>query len=272
MQPGMNVYRRFEADRSKIEEFYGQVLGLAQLPGFSLFDGKLVISRFKVGDRELKFTDVEDTLEYVKGPPEQVAGLRLLTLFFADEEALLKSFLEHGYSPPRFVKAPWEGQPARIAQVTDPDGQWVELVVLPNPKPGELNRMEIGVTVTELEKSKAFYRDFLGLKELAPMPDPFLETTRYRYRNGAGTVSLRCFGEDLPRDTGSAGIQYITGYADELPKLAELHNVNVTSGLSVRVGTMRNIWLADPDGVPNYFAETEQSREAWKRKGSAPGS
>jgi hypothetical protein len=38
--------------------------------------------------------------------------------------------------------------------------------------------------------------------------------------------------------------------------------VTIDQPLSNSMGTLRTIWLADPDGVTNYFAETQQSRAA----------
>jgi hypothetical protein len=91
--------------------------------------------------------------------------------------------------------------------------------------------------------------------------DPILYTTKYPYRHGTTIVSLRCFGKSLPADTGSGGIQYVVYDAKAVETLAKARQVKIDQPLSTLRGFgMRFIWLEDPDGITNYFAEVGKPR------------
>lgn len=257
-QPSMNVFRRFGVDRQKMIEFYGTVLGLRPLPSIGLGGGNQM-TRFRVGTSEIKLTTVVQNRQYGSGPIRDLAGLRVLTFFFPDEAALAARFTAHGYAAPAFRDA---GAGRRAAMVTDPDGQWVEMVVIPNAAPGTFDRIEVGLTVTDLEKSRAFYREFVGLEELPPVEDAWLQTTKYPYRHGTTTINVWPAGKRVPVNNGSAGIQYVVNHVDPIDTLARSRNVKIDQPLANSMGTLRTIWLSDPDGVTNYFAETAQSRQA----------
>jgi catechol 2,3-dioxygenase-like lactoylglutathione lyase family enzyme len=257
-QPSMNVFRRFAVDRARMVEFYGKVLGLRPLPSFNLGGGG-EMTRFQVGTSEIKLTTVVRGRQYGTGAIPDLAGLRVLTFFFRDEAALAGRFTEYGYPLPAFRDA---GTGRRAAFVTDPDGQWVELVVVPDAPPATFDRIEVGITATNLERSRAFYRDFVGLEELPPVHDPLLQTTKYPFRHGTTTVNVWSFGREVAVNTGSAGIQYVVDHVDAIDVLARTRGVTIDQPLASSMGTLRTIWLADPDGVTNYFAETAQSRAA----------
>ena len=257
-QPSMNVFRRFAVDRAKMIEFYGTVLALKPLPTFQL-GGNSQMTRFLVGTSEIKFTTVVRGREYGAGPVQDIAGLRVFTFFFPDEKVLAARFAQHGYPAPEFKDVSGN---RRAALVTDPDGQWVELVAAPNAPPETFDRIEVGITVNDLEKSRAFYREFVGLEELEPVEHPLLKTTKYPFRHGTTTVNLWTFGKTLPVNNGSAGIQYVVNHVDPIDTLAKARGVKIDQPLSNTMATLRTIWLADPDGVTNYFAETAQSRAA----------
>ena len=136
----------------------------------------------------------------------------------------------------------------------DPDGEWVELVIVPNATPEQLRRFEIGLTVGDLDLSRAFYGDLLGFDEQAPVRDELLGTTRYAFTHGTTTINLWSFGADRPKDTEDAGMQYIAWNVAGVDAVARARNAKIDRPLSAP-GPMRTIWLEDPDGVSNYFAE-----------------
>ena len=257
-QPSMNVFRRFAVEPEKMSSFYGDVLGLKPLPGIKLGNGAR-LALYQVGTSQLKFTGRAPNRSYVPGGVRDATGLRLLTLYFTDKTRLRKRFQQYGYPDPEFHSYPGTGD--RIALVTDPDGQWLELV-LPESQSDELSaRMEVGLTVSDIEKSRAFYRDFVGLEELPPVHDPVFETMKYPYRHGTTIINLRSFGTGLPADTGSAGIQYVVSDVDTVNALALSRHVTFEQPLRSLPGfSLRTVWLNDPDGVTNYFAETAYSR------------
>jgi catechol 2,3-dioxygenase-like lactoylglutathione lyase family enzyme len=198
----------------------------------------------------------------VPGGVAAATGVRLITLFYADEAPLAARFREHGLAAPAFKALP--GSNRQVAVVQDPDGQPVELVVVPAATAEVLAQIEVGVTVSDLEASRAFYRDFVGLTELAPVADPVFDTTKYPFRHGSTTVNLRSFGT-LPADTGSGGIQYVVSNVDLVDALAKERNIAIDQPLSGLAGfQLRTIWLDDADGITNYFAETAASRAARK--------
>jgi predicted enzyme related to lactoylglutathione lyase len=259
-QPSMNVFRRFDVDRERMFEFYGEVLGFAQLSTFDV-GGGTGVARFQAGASELKLTAKVADRQYVPGGVRDATGVRLLTFFFAAETELAERFVAHGLAVPEFAT---RADGRRSALVADPDGQAVELVVVLDA--ASYDEIEIGLTVSDIESSRAFYREFVGLEELAPAYDPVFDTTKYSYRHGSTIVSLRSFGAGLPRDTGSGGIQYVVSDVDRVDALARAREVVVDQPLTTLGGfDLRTIWLEDPDGITNYFAETGQARAARSR-------
>ena len=156
--------------------------------------------------------------------------MRLLTFFFADEAALAARFAAAGYPAPAF--AAQHGATRRSALVVDPDGQAVELVVLPDATPEQLAAVEVGITVADLDRSRAFYRSFVGLEELAPVEDARFGTKKYSFRHGATTISLRSFSHALPADDGSGGIQYVVSDVDAVAALAAERHIAIEQPLS----------------------------------------
>jgi catechol 2,3-dioxygenase-like lactoylglutathione lyase family enzyme len=268
-QPSMNVFRRFSVAPEKMYEFYGAVLGFQQLTTLNVNGTGGGVARFQAGAQELKLTRRVADREYAAGGVADATGLRLLTFYFDDEAALVRRFAEHGYAAPTFGAEPSSAR--RSALVTDPDGQAVELVVLPEASAEQLRAIEVGLTVADLDRSRAFYRDFVGLTELPPVDDPRFGTTKYSFRHGATTIDLRSFGRPLPKDTGSGGIQYVVSDVEAVAALAAERHVAIDQPLSGLPNfALRTIWLDDPDGITNYFAETAASRAARASTQAAP--
>jgi catechol 2,3-dioxygenase-like lactoylglutathione lyase family enzyme len=259
-QPSMNVFRRFEAPAERMYEFYGGVLGFKQLSTLNVGNGGGV-ARFQAGAQELKLTRRVGNRNYERGGVRAATGLRLLTFYFADERELGERFSQHGLPPPEFTD--YAGERRRTALVKDPDGQDVELVIVPDATAEELGRIEVGLTVADMARSRDFYARFVGLEELPPVDDERFGTRKHSYRHGATTISLRSFGKDLPADTGSGGIQYVVSNVEAVDALAKARQVPIDQPLGGLQGfDLRTIWLDDPDGVTNYFAETGQSRRS----------
>lgn len=256
-QPSMNVFRRHEIDAQAMFDFYGDVLGFEQLATIGIGNGG--VARFQVGGSELKLTRRVGDRVYEPGGVSDATGLRLLTFFFPDRAALEARFTAHGLAAPEFIALP--GASEWHALVTDPDGQAVELVVVPDASPDVYAQLEIGLTVADLARSRAFYADFVGLESLGATYDPLFDTMKYSFRHGSTIVSLRDFGSGLPADTGSGGIQYVVSDVERVDRLAAAAEIVVDQPLSELSGfSLRTIWLDDPDGITNYFAETGASR------------
>jgi len=264
--PAMFVFRRHVVEQEKMLAFYGDVLGFERLPNIGQ-TGQ--VARVKVGATEFKLVPrsyasfqrpgVDD--QYPKGGVKDATGFRLAGFFFADEAALVARFEQHGYPVPDFRSLP--GSANRVALTVDPDGQAVELTIVPNGPAATYEQFEIGITVSSVEKSRAFYGDFMGLEELAPAEDPIFGTTKYSFRNGSTIVSLRHFGANLPADKTSGLIQVLVTDVDRVQELAKQRGVAIDRpNTRPRDAPLRIAWLDDPDGVTQYVTETAESRAA----------
>jgi catechol-2,3-dioxygenase len=249
-QTSMNVFRRFSTDAASMTGFYGNVLGLKALPPLRMPGGGTMIL-FEVGSGQVKLQATPAAKDYASGPVKEVSGLRVFTFFFPDERSLTARFVEHGYPPPQFQATPH----GRRAMVLDPENQWVELVVMPGAAPSVYQSMEVGLTVTDLEKSRAFYRDFVGLEELPPVKDALLGVTKYPYRHGETTVNVWSFGPTARANTRTAGIQYVISDVEAVDIKAKAQAVKIDTPLGNFSAGLRTIWLSDPDGITNYFAQ-----------------
>lgn len=251
-QDSLNVFRRFPAeDRQKMVDFYEKVLALEPLQPIQL-NATTQIILFHVGRTgQIKLAaGLQEGRRYHPGGIAEATGIRLYTLRYPDEAALAARFTANGYAAPRFTDI---GEGRKAALVRDPAGFTLQLIVEPGAS-SRTNGVEVGINVSDLERSRAFYRDFAGLEELPPVEDAFLGVTRYPFRHGETTINLWSAGHDLPADTGSAGIQYVTGNVREIDAAARARNITVETPLAGVPGfNIMTVWLNDPDGVTNYF-------------------
>ena len=234
----INVFRRFStAGRAKMIEFYADVLGLKPLSPAALGGNAMI--RYPIGHSEVKLFPVAQANESRTTPLQKMVGIRLISLFYPDEASVIARFKDHGYPEPKFQRR--DDTQAKAALVQDPDGQWYELVVIPGASREALDRFEVGMTVSDLEQSRAFYRDFLGLPEAKPVRSELLGTTKYSYRHGDMTITIWSFGKDLPKDTNTAGLQYITWDVEGVDKVAKARGTKST-------GRCRRPALREPSG------------------------
>jgi catechol 2,3-dioxygenase-like lactoylglutathione lyase family enzyme len=249
--PGMNVYRRFDETLTpQMVKFYHEALGLKALQPIQLNANQQMIL-FGVGQGQIKLAaGLKEGRRYQIGKEvNEAVGIRLFALHYADEAPLAARFKAAGFPAPVFSDM---GGGKRGALVRDPAGFTIQLVVGPNPAPG----VEVGINVSDLARSRTFYREFVGLEELPPVEDKLLGVTKYPYRNGETAINLWQAGANLPADTGSAGIQYVIGNVDAVNARALAQNVAVEEPLGGLPNfSIRFVWLNDADGVTNYFAQ-----------------
>ena len=250
-QTSANVYRRFAVDFEKMKVFYGDILGLKLLPLLNMPGGG-TMNLFQIGSGQLKLQKVAAGNRPAFGAVKDAVGIRLLTFFFPDEAVLTARFKEHGYPAPAFHSA---SGGTRVATAADPDGQWVELLVTPGAPAAQFDRIEIGLSVSDLARSRAFYRGFVGLEEQKPVEDAMLGTTKYPYRVGTTTINLWSAGKRLPANTITAGIQYVVGNVEAINARAQRQGVRIDRPLSDFTANLRTVWLSDSDGIVNYFAQ-----------------
>jgi catechol 2,3-dioxygenase-like lactoylglutathione lyase family enzyme len=253
--PAMHVFRRHSLEPEQMLAFYSDVLGFARMANIG------AVARVQAGASELKFQRRAPDAARVPGGPKDARGFRLLGLYFADEAALEQRLEQHGYPAPAFRSV--AGSDTRVALIEDPDGHAVELIVVPDASAATLQQIEIGLTVADLERSRAFYRDFVGLEELGPVEDPLFGTTKYRFRHGNTLIALRSFGGELPEDPGAGLVQYVVSNIERVEALAKEGGVAIDRPLTApRDAPLRTLWINDPDRITNYFTETAESRGA----------
>jgi len=250
VQDSMNVFRRFTTDPAKMAMFYGEIVGLNSRPPLNVGGGP-PIAQLQIGTSLLRLQPTPNARALPNAGPNEVTGARTLTFVVSDRAAVTTRFTQHGLGAPEFRTV---GNVAR-ALVRDPDGQWVELVERADQAAGGSDRLEIGLAVSDLVRSRAFYREFLGLDELPPVEDALIGVTKYPYRHGTTTVNLWASRQGSPVDTISGGIQYIVNDAAAVDALAKARNVKIDQPLRNFSPTLRTIWLMDPDGITNYFAQ-----------------
>lgn len=254
VQDSMNVYRRFEpAKKTEMVDFYARVLQLKPLQPIDLSPTMQMIL-FGIGSGQIKLAaEIKPDRQYHLGGVNAGTGIRLITLYYPDEAELVARFRAEGLAEPGFVD---RGDGTRAAIVEDPAGFPLQLVVAPGAPAATYEQVEVGINVSDLEKSRGFYREFVGLDELPPVPDASIGVTKYPFRHGATTINLWSEGKNLPADTGSAGIQYVINDADAVDARAKERDVTIETPLSTLPGfNLRTVWLNDPDGVTNYFAQ-----------------
>ena len=248
----INVFRRFPAERrAEVEPFYADVLALTPLPPTAPGGGQMI--RYPLGASEVKLFPTEMAAPNVAGPGDMV-GMRLLTFFYADEAALARRFAAKGLPPPRFQPATGHRGATRAALVQDPAGHWVELVIVPGASADALARFEIGLAVADLDRSRAFYRDLMGMDVLEPLQDELLGATLHGFRHGSVTLRLWTARPGAALDSQTGGMQYIVWNVSGVNDVAVSRGATIDRPLSAP-GQMRTIWLLDPDGISNYFAQ-----------------
>lgn len=267
VQGSMNVFRRFAVeDRPKMIEFYDKVLALKPLNPINLGGGQQMIL-FGVGSGQIKLAaGLTNGRQYhPSGAVGDATGIRIYTLTYPDEAEVKARFAAAGYPEPVFKDI---GGGKKEALVKDPAGFNIGIVISPG---AQTDGVEAGINVSDLERSRAFYRDFEGLEELPPVKDPILGVTKYPFRHGQTTISLFKIGDHLPADTGSAGIQYIISNIDAMNARALAENVKVETPLGGLQGFpgLKTVWLNDPDGVTDYFYQMER-RPAAATASAAP--
>jgi hypothetical protein len=260
VQQSMNVFRRFPREATAdMVRFYTEALALRSLNPIQLTSTQqMILTGVGSGQIKLSAGQQPGRTYALEGGPTGGTGLRMFILTYPDMDTVRARFAANGFALPAFTDL---GDGSRAALVTDPGGFAVEIIVRPGARDNSADGVGVGIGVSDLARSRAYYREFVGLDELAPITDPLLGITKYPYRHGETTLYLYQVGAGLPADTGSAGIQYVVGDAAMVDARAASRQIPVQTPLNRLPGFgLVTVWLYDPDGVTNYFAQTGRPR------------
>jgi len=259
IQNSMNVFRRFPRENTEaMVKFYTQALALRSLNPIQLTSSQQMLLT-GVGSGQVKLSaGQQGNRKYnLNGGHTGGTGIRLFSLTYPDAQAVTERFRAAGFTAPTFTD---QGDGTQSALVTDPGGFPIQLVIRPGAKDGSNDGVGVGIAASDLEKSRAFYREFVGLDELPPVEDRLLGVTKYPFRHGETTLYLYQAGNPQVVDNGNAGIQYVVRDAPMVDAKAKSRNIAVETPLNKLSGfELVTVWLNDPDGVTNYFAQVNQS-------------
>jgi catechol 2,3-dioxygenase-like lactoylglutathione lyase family enzyme len=253
-QDSMNVFRRFPRDKTEeMVKFYTEALALRSLNPIQLTSSQQMILT-GVGSGQIKLSaGQQGNRKYdLEGGYAGGTGIRFLMLSYPDHEVVQQRFRDAGLAEPEFVQ---REDGFRQALVKDPGGFDIVILTRRGLQDHSDAGVGVGIAVSDLPESRAFYRDFVGLDELDPVPAPVLGTTLHPYRHKETTLFLyEAMGDGA--DTGNAGIQYVVSDAPLVDAKAKARNVTVETPLNKLGGfDLVTVWLNDPDGVTNYFAQ-----------------
>lgn len=253
-QTSANVFRRFPRGMTEqMVNFYVNALALRSLNPIQLTSTQqMILTGVGSGQIKLSAGQEGDRLYNLSGGVTGGTGIRYLRLTYPDAATVAGRFTAAGLAAPEFRTTPLGQQ----ALVNDPAGLPILLVIDANAQDHSDDGVGVGIGVADLARSQEFYRGFVGLDELAPVRDEVLGVMVHPFRHQQTTIYLHQVAAGLPADTGSSGIQYVVSDAPFVAAMAAHRSVAVETPLNrLRGFDLTTIWLNDPDGVTNYFAQ-----------------
>ncbi|MWV27626.1 VOC family protein [Aurantiacibacter rhizosphaerae] len=254
VQDSANVFRRYPRELTpQMVRFYTEALALRSLSPIQLTSTQqMILTGVGSGQIKLSAGQQGDRSYDLSGGIEGGTGIRFLRLTYPDADVVRQRFSDAGFPAPEFATT--DGFPAALVQ--DPAGLPILIAIHEGASDRSDDGIGVGIGVSDLERSRAFYRDFVGLEEWADIESAQLGLTFAPYRHGETVLLLYEVGEGLPADTGSSGIQYVVSDAPLVDARARHRGVPVETPLNrLRGFDLTTIWLNDPDGVTNYFAQ-----------------
>jgi catechol 2,3-dioxygenase-like lactoylglutathione lyase family enzyme len=234
--------------------FYRDVIGLQQEPSVTFASG-VRQDRFSFGNHRIKINRTPQPPVRESGGVEVAIGMRLLALIVdgAHFDAVLARLDAAGK---KHSALPVGDAPYRVEFTKDPDGTVVELVGLKAPAgTSNANRLQVGLTVADIARSRRFYGELLGLPEQPPAKAGGALGERYAYTWGNTTIKFWRAPGELPVRTGApnsrAGLRTFTAVVPDLDAAhAQLRakDIPITLAPLELPGIARILFFADPDG------------------------
>jgi hypothetical protein len=254
-QPSANVFRRYPRDKTEaMVGFYTKALALKSLSPIQLTATQQMLLT-GVGSGQIKLSaGQQGNRKYdLAGGITGGTGIRYFMLTYPDRQTVIDRFTAAGFAAPKFSR---QGDGSEAALVSDPGGFPIEIVIRPGAKDGSNDGVGVGINTSDLERSRNFYRTFVGLPELPPVKDKLLGITKYPFQRGETTLYLYHAGDNAHPDNGSAGIQYVVSDSPLVDAKAKARHIAVETPLNKLKGfDLITVWLNDPDGVTNYYAQ-----------------
>lgn len=250
-----NIFRRFPPElTAQMVGFYTEALALRSLNPIQLTSTQqMILTGVGSGQIKLSAGQLGNRSYNLDGGYSGGTGIRFLVLTYPDVNVVGQRFADAGLAKPEFTQ---RDDGYQQAMVKDPAGLDILILVRKGAKDNSDDGVGVGINVSNLEESRAFYRDFVGLEEGGPIDAPILGTTLYPYTHGETQILLYKMGDNLPADTGSSGIQYVVSDAAMVDAKGKNRKVTVETPLNkLRGFELKTVWLNDPDGVTNYFAQ-----------------
>ncbi len=248
------------SDLDQAKAFYGGVLGFKPAAPLPLPDGT-ALTRYTNGTSTIKLRAFPQAAKY-PADVRKAVGFRLITFFVDDFDGILTRVAAQGVPAPKPMDVGHDAM--KYAFASDPDGNQIELVSLPPGKTAaEADRIQVGLTVSDPEKSRAFYGQILGFHEEKPMsPKALNGDLEYIFTAGKSNIKFwKGVGADLPRHTGNItdaiGFRYFTFLVKDVDAV---YAAAKASGATVAMpprdlgDIARIMMLADPDGNWIEFA------------------
>jgi catechol 2,3-dioxygenase-like lactoylglutathione lyase family enzyme len=254
VQNSMNVFRRFPRENTEaMVKFYVDALALKSLNPIQLTATQQMILT-GVGSGQIKLSaGQQGNRKYdLSGGWAGGTGIRFFMLSYPDAEVVKQRFRDAGFAEPQFTL---RDDGYQQALVQDPGGFDIVILCKQGVPDHSDAGVRVGIGVSNLEESRAFYREFVGLDELEPVDAKVLGTTLYPYRHKE-TILMLYQAQGDAVDNGSAGIQYVISDAPLVDAKAKSRGIAVETPLNRLSGfNLVTVWLNDPDGVTNYFAQ-----------------
>lgn len=244
-------------DVAKSRAFYGEALGLKFIGELSLPNGGTMF-RYQHGTAVIKLSHYDNLPPKVAGQITDVVGLRLMTFVINDIDRVLSAVKAQKLSEPKV----YGEDKAKIAFVADPDGNIIELLNVESAPEEARDRMQLGFTVSDSEKTREFYTKVLGFTELPSKKEPLLQgATKYSFVGGNTLIKFWAGDKTAKTDTGkpssAIGLRYITVVVkdvDEAEKILDQRGATIVIPPADFGRTARIMFITDPDGNWIEFA------------------
>lgn len=204
----------------------------------------------KLGAQSLEFFAPEPPPPRHPGALYAGTGIRVLGVLLDDLDGVCARLAARGH---RIASAPALPGSWPIRFVRDPEGNMLELIGLPDSRRAEaLDRVQIGLTVADADRSRRFYGERLGLPEhpARPMGEGM---TRHAFSVGDTTLKFWRRPEPLPNLAGPPGaalglraIRIVLAPGDDTLARARawVEPQPIAAGLPDHAGS---VWIRDPD-------------------------